>query len=43
MPRITITTIGTQTLLCDASHNGVAIPCVEFVLNGIAAALRMTI
>jgi len=42
MPPITITTTGTQTELCDASHNSVAIPCVAFVLGGIAAQLPIT-
>ena len=28
------------TLLCEAQHNSVAIPCVEFIMSRIAAAMR---
>lgn len=34
-----ITAFIRQTLLCGAPHNSVAIPCVEFVMRGIAMAV----
>ena len=32
--------VGDITLLCEASHNSVAIPCVEYLMSGMALVLR---
>ena len=38
--RINIITFIRQTLLCRALHNSVAIPCVEYLMHGMALVLR---
>ena len=36
---INIITFIRQTLLCGAPHNSIAIPCVEYIMRGIAMAV----
>lgn len=40
IPRMMNSTQGMATLLCEAQHNAMAIPCVEFIMGRITAALR---
>lgn len=39
-PRMMNSTHGMATLLCEAQHNSVALPCAEYIMAGIAEALR---
>jgi len=43
MPLRTKKTMGKETPLCIATDNGVALPCVYFVLSGIAWAAGLPV